>query len=129
MLGRKHAAHLLRRASFGPTIQEIETFSAYTVSEALDLLLQGTKRKARAVLNGESRELEVTKSLLNVLDNAVLVGSIPVSPVQKEYLDQHSAVVWQLLAKSGSLSAKKALLQANIPLVVAIAASCPTVVG
>ncbi len=39
VLGRKHAAHLLRRASFGPTIQEIETFSAYTASEALDLLL------------------------------------------------------------------------------------------
>ena len=37
-LGEKNAAHLLRRATFGPNVQSIKTFSAYTVSEAMDAL-------------------------------------------------------------------------------------------
>lgn len=39
VLGRSYAAHLLRRASFGPTINQIEQFAGYTADEALDLLL------------------------------------------------------------------------------------------
>lgn len=39
VLGRARAAHLLRRASFGPTIQEIEQFAGYTAAEAMALLL------------------------------------------------------------------------------------------
>lgn len=39
-LGEKNAAHLLRRATFGPTPQDIENFSTMTVSEALDVLFQ-----------------------------------------------------------------------------------------
>ncbi len=39
VLGRTQAAHLLRRATFGPTIQEIDQFAAYTATEAMDLLL------------------------------------------------------------------------------------------
>lgn len=38
VLGRKWAAHLLRRTTFGPTIEEIDRFSAYTPAEALDEL-------------------------------------------------------------------------------------------
>lgn len=41
-LGRKNAAHLLRRATFGPTPQDIENYSTMTVSEALDELFQST---------------------------------------------------------------------------------------
>jgi uncharacterized protein (DUF1800 family) len=37
-LGERKAAHLLRRATFGPTISEIKTFSGYTVSQALAVL-------------------------------------------------------------------------------------------
>jgi uncharacterized protein (DUF1800 family) len=39
VLGSKRAAHLLRRATFGPTIPEIEQFSGLSASQALDLLL------------------------------------------------------------------------------------------
>ena len=39
-LGKKNAAHLLRRATFGPSPQDIENFSTMTVSEALDELFQ-----------------------------------------------------------------------------------------
>jgi uncharacterized protein (DUF1800 family) len=39
VLGRTLAAHLLRRATFGPTIQQIEQYSSLTASAAVDLLL------------------------------------------------------------------------------------------
>jgi len=39
VLGRSRAAHLLRRSTFGPTKQEIDDFSAYTASEALEVLM------------------------------------------------------------------------------------------
>jgi uncharacterized protein (DUF1800 family) len=37
-LGEKNAAHLLRRATFGPTIEDIKQFSGKTVSQAMDIL-------------------------------------------------------------------------------------------
>ncbi|MCG8700005.1 MAG: DUF1800 domain-containing protein, partial [Bacteroidales bacterium] len=37
-LGEKNAAHLLRRATFAPTVQSIKTFSGYTVTEAMNVL-------------------------------------------------------------------------------------------
>lgn len=42
VLGEKRASHLLRRASFGPTKQQIDSFSAMTVSEAVSRLFPGT---------------------------------------------------------------------------------------
>jgi len=38
-LGRVRAAHLIRRATFGPTKQDIDTFSNYTIDQALNILL------------------------------------------------------------------------------------------
>lgn len=38
-LGRKNAAHLLRRATFGPSRADIDTYSAYTIDQALIELL------------------------------------------------------------------------------------------
>ncbi len=37
-LGRKRAAHLLRRATFGPTKQDIDTFATYSIDQALNVL-------------------------------------------------------------------------------------------
>ena len=42
VLGRTFAAHLLRRTTFGPTIQEIDQFASYTAAEAMDQLLDDT---------------------------------------------------------------------------------------
>jgi len=42
VLGRKRAAHLLRRATFGPTIPEIDQFAALTATQAMALLLDNT---------------------------------------------------------------------------------------
>lgn len=40
MLGAQNAAHLLRRATFGPRIQDIQTFSSLTANAAFQLLIQ-----------------------------------------------------------------------------------------
>ena len=37
-LGTDRAAHLLRRATFGPTIAQINQFAGYTVTEAMNAL-------------------------------------------------------------------------------------------
>ncbi len=37
-LGERNAAHLLRRATFGPTIEDIRQFSGISVSQAMDIL-------------------------------------------------------------------------------------------
>ncbi len=42
VLGRSRSAHLLRRATFGPTIAEIDQFAGLTASQALELLLDDT---------------------------------------------------------------------------------------
>jgi uncharacterized protein (DUF1800 family) len=42
VLGRTQAAHLLRRATFGPTIQDIDLYATYTASDAINLLLDDT---------------------------------------------------------------------------------------
>lgn len=39
-LGRKNAAHLLRRSTFGPSRADIDTFSSYSVNQALTILLE-----------------------------------------------------------------------------------------
>ena len=39
-LGEKNAAHLLRRATFGPTIKNIKEFSTKTVDEAITILFE-----------------------------------------------------------------------------------------
>ena len=43
-LGERNAAHLLRRATFGPTIEDIKLFSGKTVSQAMDILFTDTTR-------------------------------------------------------------------------------------
>jgi len=42
ILGRKRAAHLLRRITFGPNKADIDTFANYTVADALDALFKET---------------------------------------------------------------------------------------
>jgi len=38
-LGKQRAAHLLRRATMGPTLQDISTFSSYTSQAAFTYLV------------------------------------------------------------------------------------------
>ena len=99
---------------------------------AVDVISKFTKisrTKVHKFLKTESKSLEVTKSLLNLLYNIVVVGSLPVSKTQKVFFDQNSKIVLNLLGTTKSLRWKKQVLEDNIPLVLNIATSCPTAVG
>lgn len=57
LLGRDRAAHLLRRATFGPAIPDIDQFSNYSAAEAVELLLEdaeGTPAPPVDPLTGET---------------------------------------------------------------------------
>ena len=86
------------------------------------------RSRVRQLLKEESSDLEITKSLLNLLFNIVSVASVPVSRTQKAYFDQHADLVLALLGRR-SLKWKKAQLEREIGLVLNIAASCPTAGG
>jgi len=92
-------------------------------------LSQIPRKEVKKLLQSESGQLEFTKSLLNLLHNIVVVGSVPVSSTQKAFFDSHSNLVLSLLSKSKSLSWKKHQLEKNVALIINIAASCPTVAG
>lgn len=87
------------------------------------------RRQIKRIINSESDQLEVTKSLLNILYNIVIVGSIPPTTTQRAFFDNHSDLVFQLVSNSKALHWKKQALLENIPLVINIAASCHTVGG
>ena len=105
------------------------TASKMKVDPIISKLPKLKKNIVREILVSESDKLEVTRSLLNILYNLVRVGSIPVSALQKEFLDQNSSLVYQLIGKSRSLAWKKGALEDNIPLVITIAASYPNIAG
>ena len=97
--------------------------------ELVGSLNQISRNQVKRLLRIETPQLELTKSLLNLLHNIVRVGSVNVTPTQRKFFDKHSDLVLGLLSKSKSLRWKKAQLEQNIPLVLNIAASCPRVVG
>ncbi|HMJ68674.1 MAG TPA: DUF1800 family protein [Cyclobacteriaceae bacterium] len=53
-LGPKRAAHLLRRATFGPTIGQIDTFSGLTATNAIKELFEGTLPTPEAPIDHET---------------------------------------------------------------------------
>ncbi|HZY80921.1 MAG TPA: DUF1800 family protein [Cyclobacteriaceae bacterium] len=53
-LGLKRAAHLLRRATFGPNKSDIDTFSAMTAADAVQQLFQGTLPTPDAPIDPET---------------------------------------------------------------------------
>ena len=85
--------------------------------------------RVRSILQRETRQYKVTKSLLNLLYNIVIVGSVPTSVVQKVYFDQHSKLVWQLLSSSNTLRWKNEQFKKNIQFTKKVASTCPTVGG
>jgi len=82
-------------------------------------------KKVSALLQNESKKLLLTKSLLNLVYNAVVVGSIPVSRIQRQILDENKSIVWQFLSPKSSLAWKKRLLVKNPNLALTIATLCP----
>lgn len=54
ILGSSRAAHLLRRATFGPTIPQIDQFSSLTAQEAISLLFDDTPPDPDLPINPET---------------------------------------------------------------------------
>ena len=88
-------------------------------------ILRTPRQKVIEILKSESDDLEVSKSLLNILYNLVTVGSLPTNREQKVFFDSQADTVRLLLDRRRSLQSKKETLEENIDLVIAIAASCP----
>ena len=97
--------------------------------EIISQILRVARPQVKKILKGESNKYEITKSLLNLLHNIVVVGSLPVSKTQRAYFDSNAELVLQLLSSSKSLTWKKSVFETNTPIVLNIAASCPTVAG
>lgn len=108
-----------------PALSLMEGCSASRVAE----ISRVPKRQVKKILDSESDQLEVTKSLVNILYNIVIVGSIAPTSTQRAFFDKHSELVFQLVSKSRPLYWKKQELRENISLVLNIAASCLTVAG
>ena len=84
-----------------------------------------SRAQIRLELRNESRAREVTKALLNLLYNIVVVGSVPISAAGKSFLDRNSAMVLALISKSRPLWWKKIQLMRLGSFVRVIAAACP----
>ena len=88
-----------------------------------------SRNEVLKLLHKESEQLPLTTSLLNLLHNIVIVGSVAVSESQKEYFDSHADLVLKLLNPKIDIFWKKRQLEKDISLVLNIATSCPTVAG
>ena len=88
-------------------------------------IVRTPRHKVKELLKAEGDDLEISKSLLNILFNLVTIGSLSTSREQKAFFDSRADTVRLLLDRRRSLQSKKETLEENIDLVIAIAASCP----
>ena len=77
-----------------------------------------------SIIKAEGRELEITKSLLNILYNIVVVESIEATPEQKKIFELKEGIIWHLLDSNVPLLKKKRVLEKNIDIAACIAKSC-----
>lgn len=83
----------------------------------------------KSVLSRESKDLEITKSLLNLIHNIVIIGSVSITKTQREFLDSNTILVLDLLSTRLSLKFKKALFLKHPSLTRYIAKLCPVSVS
>ena len=95
-------------------------------SDILTSLAHATEEQIVVAIETETKYLEVTKSVLNVLYNIVSIGSIPISGATKSYLDNNSDLVLDLVSKSKPLWWKRQQLKRNPALAKIVAKTCPT---
>ena len=104
-------------------------FLQYVVMDGIDFgaVRRLTNLGAQEVVRllNDDKDFRLTKSLTNLLYNIVSVGSVRVSRLQKEYFEQFTMPVLDLLSSKRSLLHKKKLLQRHPDLVFRIAESCP----
>ena len=95
------------------------------LASELGALAKLSHRRIFHVLESESpRRYDLTKALVDVLYNLCVVCSIETDDDQKKVFERHLDIIRRLLSKKTSLSSKKKLLQANVPLILALAETC-----
>ena len=95
------------------------------LASELGALAKFSHRRVFHVLESDSpRRYDLTKALVNVLYNLCVVQSIETEASEKKVFEKYQDVIRPLLSKKTSLAAKKELLQANVPLVLALARTC-----
>ena len=82
------------------------------------------KRLVHVLQSDSPRYYELTKALVDVLYNICVVQSVEIAEAQKRDFEAFVEPIRQLLSRKVSLAAKKALLLANVPLVVALSEAC-----
>lgn len=95
--------------------------------EAIREIANSIPSEVKAILKQESSQLEVTKSLLNILHNLVRVGSIPVEAYKRKFFEDHASIILELLSPKKSLRWKKQAFERHPIIVINIATSWPTV--
>ena len=93
------------------------------LARELGSLAKLSERRIYHILKSETpRRYDLTKAIVNVLFNLCEVQSIETD--EKDVIEKYVHVIPALLSKKTSLAAKKTVLLANVPLVVALAKTC-----
>lgn len=83
----------------------------------------------KKVLKTESRNLEITKSLLNILHNIVNSGYIRIGYRKRKFFEDYTQTVLFLTSKKVSIVQKKKILLKNVAIISAIANTCLSIAG
>ena len=94
-------------------------------STVMNRLARMADHQAVAAIKGDSPDFRLTKSLLNLLYNTVVVGSVRYTRVQKEIIDTNKDLVWRLLDRNIPVARKRNLFARNPAFAVALAGICP----
>ena len=101
--------------------------------DAIRLLKRAEPEEAYYLIRFESKHLEVTKSLLNILFNICFTKAITLTQRQKAAFRPFDKVVMKLLVgarqqtnRTTDLQGKRRLLLRNVDLVKLIAQACPS---
>ena len=90
-------------------------------SKLIRHLANSSPQKVKRRLQQEKKTGHVVKGLLNILHNAVEVGSIPTTSYQRLLFDRNYRLVSKLLSLRTSIAEKKRLLEEYPKLAIAIA--------
>lgn len=88
-------------------------------------LVDASSAAVRKVLSSEGSSYEVTKSLVNLLYNITIVGSIPSDSDTRQFLDRKAELVLDLVSPTKPLWWKQKQFLHNPALVRTIAKTCP----
>jgi hypothetical protein len=97
--------------------------------EQVGLIAQASLAQVADILKAEPPTLPITKSLIQLLYNIVVVGSVPINDRRRAFFDRYTNQVLTLLSSGRSLERKKVVLVNHPELARNIAAGCPLLAG